>query len=566
MDNLLNKFSIKVKLIGSSAFLLILMLISSGYALFSMNQIGGELKSVAEKDIPMSKLLVSITEHQLEQAILFERALRYGELLALQENVLSLFNKNKEKFTTLGHQVSAEIKKGETIAKEIMVDLSHGKAVAEEFAHIDQELKKIEVQHDSYELHVTQIFELLAQGKTHQAEVLAEKVEHEEDKLNHHLSSLLIEMEDFTEQALLSAEHHEQNTTVVLAIILLLALIMGIALSWSIIHSISQQLSKIMLSLRTIASGDLTENIVVEGRDELARMQQSLRDMQQQLLKMISLIQGTTVQLATAAEETSVVVQETQTHIQQQRTETDMVATAMNEMTATIQEISRSISDTATAADHANDKTATGSQLVIKTGEAIQGLADEIVLSSSVINEVENESKTIASVLDVIKGIAEQTNLLALNAAIEAARAGEHGRGFAVVADEVRTLAGRTQESTEEINQMIEKLQAGSRKAVIAMDKSREQVQVAVEQANQAGESINTITNSVDKISDMSGQIASAADQQNAVSEEINRNIVSINDIAGHTATSSEQISQASQDLARMASELQDMVGQFKTA
>lgn len=566
MNRLLKKFSITAKIVGVSAFLLALMLISSGYAIFSMTKIGSELKAIAEKDIPMTKLLTSITEHQLEQAILFERAVRFGDLLKIEESAASHFKQNIHDFEQLDHKVSGEIRKGEALAELIMTDLSHGKKTAEEFAHIDDVLKEIEQQHKSFGDHAQEVFIQLAKGNIHEVEPLVEKVEAEEDKLIEGLEALLTEIEIFTEQAMLQAEDHEHHATWVLSILLLLATVLGIGLSWSVVRSVSGQLNNMIDSLKTITSGDLTERIVIEGNDHLAQMNKSLRDMQQQLLKIISTIKSTTEQLAAAAEETSVIVNETKTHIQQQQTETDMVATAMNEMTATVQEISRSISDTANAADNANKETATGNQLVRKTGHAIQELADEILSSSSIINEVENESKTIGSVLDVIRGIAEQTNLLALNAAIEAARAGEQGRGFAVVADEVRTLAGRTQTATEEINQMILTLQNGSRKAVDAMNKSCEQAKLAVEQANQAGDSIGTITGSVENIHQMSEQIASAAEEQNAVSEEINRNIVSINDIAADSVVSSDQISEASSDLARMATELQDMVSSFKVA
>ncbi len=566
MNSLLNKFSISAKITGLALFLLILMLISSAYAIVSMTKIGGELKNIAEKDVPMNKLLTDITVHQFEQAIFFERAVRYGNLLQLKESAAAHFKKNIHAFEQISHQVSTEIKKGEALAESIMTDLSHGEKIAEEFAHINQALKIIEQQHQSYEDHAQQVFITLAQGKIDEAEPLVDKVTHEEDQLNEHLKSLLAEMEDFTSQSMIDANNHEHHATSILIYILLVAIVLGLAISGLILRSISGQLNRMISSLKTIASGDLTENIIIEGTDQLAQMYSALSEMQQQLFNIISAILGITDQLSTAAKQTSAVVSKTQTNIQQQQSETDMVATAMNEMTATVQEISQNIADTANAAANANNETATGNQLVERTSQAIQELAGEILASSTIINEVETESKTIGSVLDVIKGIAEQTNLLALNAAIEAARAGEQGRGFAVVADEVRTLAGRTQSATEEINQMIINLQNGSRKAVNAMNKSCEQAQSAVEQANKAGGSISTIAHSVQHINEMSEQIASAAEEQNAVSEEINRNIVNISDIAAQSVLSSEQIEQANNNLTGMATELQELVGQFRIA
>ncbi len=350
---------------------------------------------------------------------------------------------------------------------------------------------------------------------------------------------------------------------VILGIIFFVAIILGLLFSWQVVNNISNLLLKVKTSLHKISEGDLTETIMIQGDESLAK---SLTEMQQNLLSIVTSLIKTTEQLAATEQKTLLVVKETQSNIQQQQAETEMVATAMNEMTATVQKISLSISNTANAAANANDETASGDQLVTQTSQAVQGLADEILASSSIINGVETESKTIGSVLDVIKGIAEQTNLLALNAAIEAARAGEQGRGFAVVADEVRTLAGRTQTATEEINQMIVNLQNGSNQAVVAMNKSCERAQLAVDQANQAGESIKTIAVSVDKINEMSEQIVSTTKEQNSVSEEINQNILSINKIATLSVATSDQIILANEEVANITSELHGLVRKFKVA
>ncbi len=563
MNNFLNNYSVKVKIIGTSVFFLVLMLISSGYALLSMAKIGNELKGIAEKDIPMTKLLTMVTEHQLEQAILFERAVRYGDLLKLEESAASHFKQNINAFEQLSHKVSDEIRKGEMLAESIMSDLSHGEEIAAEFSHIDQELKEIEQQHQSYEHHAQQVFIMLAKGKVHESEPLIQKVEDEEDKLNHRLETLLAEMEEFTEQAMHTAESHESSAILTLGILLLTAILAGLFLTWQVVNNTSKLLTEVKATLNTIAVGNLTENISILGDDQLSK---SIKNMQQKLLSMVTTIFSTTEQLAIAEKQTSELIKESQSNVQQQQIEIASVGAAMSQMTAAVHEISRSIHETANAAAKANHETATGNQLVSHTGQTIQGLANEISASSTIINDVETESKTIGSVLDVIKGIAEQTNLLALNAAIEAARAGEQGRGFAVVADEVRTLAGRTQSATEEINQMIDTLQNGSREAVDAMNKSCEQAQSAVEQADQAGDSIRTITASVDTINEMSEQIASAAEEQNAVSEEINRNIIGINNLATNTVGNSEQIAQASDNLAEITNELQKMISGFKVA
>ncbi len=343
-----------------------------------------------------------------------------------------------------------------------------------------------------------------------------------------------------------------------------LIVLLGIGFVYLIISRALACLPKVVAELQRVADGDLTSTIDVTRQDEIGDLMRGLHSMQKRLQEIISQITGTTTQLSAAAEEMSVVTRQTSSTIQQQQSETGQVATAMNEMIATVQEVARNIADTVHATHEANSETTGGGKVVEQAIKIIQQLADQIETASKVIHQVEQDSDSISSVLEVIKSIAEQTNLLALNAAIEAARAGEQGRGFAVVADEVRTLASRTQKSTEEINQMIDKLQSGSRQAVKVMSQSQEQTRSAVEQASAAGATLATIASTVGRINDMSIHIASAVEEQSAASEEISRNIVKINDMSTETATGATQTAQASQDLAVMAAQLQGLVERFR--
>jgi methyl-accepting chemotaxis protein len=249
--------------------------------------------------------------------------------------------------------------------------------------------------------------------------------------------------------------------------------------------------------------------------------------------------------------------------MQRQQQETDKVATAINEMTATVQEVARHASEAANSAEKADEQAEQGKAVVATTIEVIKALAERVEQAAQTIESLNTNSEEIGVVLEVIKGIADQTNLLALNAAIEAARAGEQGRGFAVVADEVRTLASRTQKSTEEIHHMIERLQHGARNAVKVMAEGREQAQNGVEQATRAGESLAQITFAITTINDMNTQIATAAEQQSAVAEEINRNVVAISDAMTHATDSVRQASNASHSLENLSNQLDALVRKF---
>ncbi|MDY0833444.1 methyl-accepting chemotaxis protein [Pseudomonas sp. SED1] len=344
----------------------------------------------------------------------------------------------------------------------------------------------------------------------------------------------------------------------------LLALLVGIVAAVIITRQITRPLRETLAVVERIASGDLSHNIQVTRRDELGVLQQGIQRMGTTLRELISGIRDGVTQIAAAAEELSAVTEQTSAGVNSQKIETDQVATAMHEMTATVQEVARNAEQASQAASAADGEARAGDKVVAEAIAQIERLAAEVARSTDAMTHLQQESNKIGSVMDVIKAVAEQTNLLALNAAIEAARAGEAGRGFAVVADEVRGLAQRTQKSTEEIEGLVAGLQNGTQQVAAVMNNSRSLTDSSVELTRKAGVSLENITRTVSNIQSMNQQIAAAAEQQSAVAEEISRSIVNVRDVSEQTAAASDETAKSSVELARLGGQLQQMVSHFR--
>ncbi|WP_371850854.1 MULTISPECIES: methyl-accepting chemotaxis protein [Pseudomonas] len=342
------------------------------------------------------------------------------------------------------------------------------------------------------------------------------------------------------------------------------AAIATVLLAMLLTRSIVSPLSEALHVAETVASGDLTQSIVVQGSDEPARLLSALKGMQQSLRATIQSIADSSNQLASASEELHAVTEDSTRGLHQQNNEIEQAATAVNEMTTAVEEVARNAVNTSEASRTSDRTTQHGREQVRQTVDSISHLADDVTDTAGQVELLADKVRGISKVLDVIRSIAEQTNLLALNAAIEAARAGDAGRGFAVVADEVRALAHRTQQSTQEIEQMIGGIQQGTDHAVSAMQNSNSRARTTLDVAKAAGEALDQIALAISEINERNLVIASASEEQAQVAREVDRNLVNIRDLSLQSSAGANQTSAASQELSRLAIDLNGLIARFK--
>ncbi len=519
-----------------------LMLFLGVFALNQMSKIRAATEDITLSSVPSIRALDEFTQLTLRLRVLSYRLLTNREP-DVQQKTLEAFDVRNQQIRTA------------QAVYEKLIDSSEERAAYDEYVrllgqyhHIEERMKSLSRANQMDELRTLLNTELLSNS----------------EQVNAVLNRLLDinnKMATATNQQ--AADQYDMAFELVV-ILLILATALTMLFAWLLTRSITLPIAQALDAAEEIAEGNLTRPIKVEGNDEAGRLLLAMAKMQDKLKDTLQRIAGSATQLASAAEELNAVTDESARGLTQQNNEIEQAATAVNEMTSAVEEVARNAVSTSEASKNATSSAGDGRDLVQETVGAIERMSSDVQATATLIGNLAEESRDIGKVLDVIRGLADQTNLLALNAAIEAARAGEAGRGFAVVADEVRALAHRTQQSTSEIERMIGSIQAGTEHAVNSMRNSTERAESTLNIAKGAGMSLDTINTAIVEINERNLVIASAAEEQAQVAREVDRNLVNIRDLSVQSATGASQTSAASGELSRLAVDLNGMVGRFR--
>ncbi|WP_370298621.1 methyl-accepting chemotaxis protein, partial [Pontibacterium sp.] len=517
-------------------------------------------ETISKEDMPLIELVSDVTIKQLEKAILIEKAMRSAGAGRDTDNISHL-HKN---ITQLAEVIDKEIKQGEEI---IAVAKTH--AISEqqekELIQLEKDLFAIEEEHHVYEQKVEALLAVLESGQqVSNTQVL--ELEEAQTEIDHHLTTLLKGVEKMTEHAMETVSHDEQEALQGMIILSLISVIFGLIMGIALTRSITRPLRSAVSAAERLAQGDLTVQIDSTGRDETGQLLTAMKHMAAQLLDTVSHISSAAEQLNKATSGMSSITTDTATCMESQRNNLNQTAAAVHEMSATVGEIAQSAQLAATSTSSADMETKEGLKVIDNVNGMISSLSDDIASTKEAITRLDEQTANVGSILEVITDIADQTNLLALNAAIEAARAGEQGRGFAVVADEVRTLASRTQDSITTIHQLITSLQQESKNSVTAMELGEKKVEESVEMARKASSALITIERAVSSITEMNLQIASASEEQSVVAEQINSSVTEIHQASEDTNNGAQQIAVSTGELSQMALSLRNLVQQFKIA
>jgi methyl-accepting chemotaxis protein len=543
---LVNSMSLRNMNIAPRAFLgfaLIggLMLVLGVFALNQMSKIRGAGENIVESSVPSIKALDEFTQLTLRLRVLSYRLLTNREP-DVQQKTIELFDQRNQQIRA----AQTEYEKFITSPEERAAYDQYVQLLGQ-YRQLEDRMKSLSRNNQVEELRTLLNTDLLTNSEA----------------VNAVLNRLMLinnqQAVDLNQQA---ADQYSSAFNLVVTL-LVIASGLTVLFAWLLTNSITKPIANALSAAEEIAEGNLTRPITVDGEDEAGRLLLAMSKMQDKLRDTLQRISGSATQLASAAEELNSVTDESARGLTQQNNEIEQAATAVNEMTSAVEEVARNAVSTSEASKNATTSAGDGRDLVQETVSAIERMSADVQSTATLIGDLANESRDIGKVLDVIRGLADQTNLLALNAAIEAARAGEAGRGFAVVADEVRALAHRTQQSTSEIERMIGSIQSGTEHAVDSMRNSTERAESTLNIARGAGLSLDTINSAIVEINERNLVIASAAEEQAQVAREVDRNLVNIRDLSVQSATGANQTSAASNELSRLALDLNNMVGRF---
>ena len=564
---MLSKITIaqKVYLLGFSK--LALMLIMGWVSISNMNKIGQELVDIAEDDIPLTRALTKVTEHQLQQAILFERFLLHTLMADGGKFDSSKLADEQSKVTSLIKKTKQEIVDAERFIQKA-IPLLHSEEAKQEYRKLLRELKLIDKDYQQLDEKVNSVMALGISGNIDEMLKQAKSVEALEDDIDNRLVAVLDEIQLFTLNAAVTAEEHEKAAINIIIAVFVIALLWGSIMPTVVARAITNPINNLNDRLKELSEGDgdLRIRLDEKAKDETGMLAKSFNNFLQVLSSMIGKVNKQADDLGTSSEVVVLSMQQTLDNVLLQREEITSVARAIHEMNNTTQDVARNTSEAAMVTETVKEKVMLGREGAAQTQMEISQVSQEVNNASEVIESLVAETNNIGAVLESIQGIAEQTNLLALNAAIEAARAGDTGRGFAVVADEVRQLAQRTQTSTVDIQKLVERLQQEASNAVTSMKKGSDSTQRCLDKSNENAELFEQAALSVGEISDLNTQIATAAEEQSVVAAEINQSLDSINQIANTTTEKTEQSATENQSIAKRIIDLHKALNIFQIA
>lgn len=550
------KMTIKQRLTLFVAVVVSLQVVVAAFVFFKLSSTENHIKGVAERDIPAITALAQSVEYQLQQRIAYNRAFRFAIEAQADPKYSGRYEAQKSEFLSTGEKVGEQFQNIEQFLSAAA--LKGSPEEQQMFKQTNTKLGELAQRHSQWEAKVQEAFVALNAGNIAQAEAIDETIGAEGQSLSLYADQLLRDIEVFTEEAVHSIEAQAVLLEVIVVAAAFVAALVSIVISRIILARIYDGLNKVSDALHVQAEGDFSHVTVIDEPGIIGELQKNLEGTRQSTNKMIAKVaQDVSAAIAVLEQAADAV----KFNSDAQSGEIMQVATAVNEMSATAQEIASNASQTQQATEEASGKSSECQRVNSEAVSQTQRLIESLTQSSAALTELEKNSANITSVLDVIKGIAEQTNLLALNAAIEAARAGEQGRGFAVVADEVRSLAQRTHDSTSEIETMIAQLTGVTKEAVDTMQKSCEMGDRTISLSHQSADYLNQASQATSVVTDMNLLVASAAEEQSGVVEEININVNKISEMAEESASQVDSLLAATHRLTDIAQNLRQSVG-----